>query len=443
MTGAKNSHSGATVLDRKIRLSVRRTLGWDTPAYTRYLRSMPVAERRLVLNRYGEVCAAMAGRYRQWSSNLMLEWDGSSDKSSYLAAYARKATPAPVQELAQHRLQYLDLLYARLPFHERKVYGELLSPGYLVSGAMPDIPAAYVLYKVQDLIQREQYEVSENVVWMQAMGLLPACANATDIVVGHVGKALGEGLEPAVENTDSLLARLMLNTVVNRFCLELAELSRLCGQAAREMTALVRHLRLVFGPFLPNVANLDQVRQVVTTAMAQPATANWRPFKGQALDHIMARACACADTDNLMAQSPEAAPFRWHYVLLTALGVAWSYCSNDKYDTRLVLDNHRTSDVISGRAPENAEAYPPGLMLYHQRQFKLLWRSGQMCVLDPEQVAQEHASDQYLRDALQAVVGRFKACTLKQWAELDVRLSTLLKGTGWDQQEPLVAQHSS
>jgi hypothetical protein len=443
MTGAKNSHSGATVLDRKIRLSVRRTLGWDTPVYTRYLRSMPVAERRLILNRYGEVCAAMAGRYPQWSSNLMLEWDGNGDKSSYLAAYARKATPVPVQTLAQHRLLYLDLLYARLPFHERKVYGQLLSPGYLASGAMPDIPAAYVLYKMQDLIQQEQYQVSENVMWMQAMRLLPACANATDIVVGRVGKALGEGFETALKNTDSLLARLMLNTVVNRFCLELAELSRLCGQAAEEMTALVRHLRLVFGPSLPSAANLEQVRQVVATAMAQPATANWRPFKGRALDHIMARAYSCADTDNLMAQSPEAEPFRWHCVLLTALAVAWSYCSNDSYDTRLVLDNHRTSDVISGRAPENAEEYPPGLMLYHRRQFKLLWHSGQMLVLDPDKLAQEHAGVQYLRDAMQAVVGRFKTYTLKQWAELDVKLSTLLKGSRWDQQEPLVAQPPS
>lgn len=35
-----------------------------------------------------------------------------------------------------------ELSYERLPFHEQKVYGQLLSPGYLASGAMPDIPAA-------------------------------------------------------------------------------------------------------------------------------------------------------------------------------------------------------------------------------------------------------------------------------------------------------------
>lgn len=443
MTGAKKHHYGATVLDKKIRLSVRRTLGWDAPVYTRYLRSMPVAERRLLLNRYGEICAVMAGRYPQWSSNLMLEWDGNGNKSSYLAAYAREATPAPVQELAQHRLQYLDLLYERLPFHEREVYGQLLSPGYLASGVMPDIQAAYVLYKMQDLIQLEQYQVSENVMWMQAMRLLPASANATDIVVGRIGKELGEGFEPAVENTDSLFARLMLNTAVNRSCLELAEMSRLCGQAAEEMTALVRHLRLVFGQFLPWVDNLDQVRQVVAVAMAQPATGDWRLFKGRALEHIISRAHACADTDNLMAQFPDAKPYQWRYVLLTVLAVAWSYCSNDTYDTRLVRDNHRISDVISGRATENAEAYPPGLTLYHQRQFKLLWHSEQMFLLDPDKLAQEHASVQYLRDAMQAAVGKFKAYTLKQWAELDVKLSALLKGSQWDQQEPLVEQRPS
>lgn len=71
---------------------------------------MPVSECRLVLNRYGEVCAPRAGRFPQWSSNLMREWDGDGDKGSYLAAYAGKATPARLQEVAQDRLQYLDLL---------------------------------------------------------------------------------------------------------------------------------------------------------------------------------------------------------------------------------------------------------------------------------------------------------------------------------------------
>lgn len=79
-------------------------------------------------------------------------------------------------------------------------------------------------------------------------------------------------------------------------------------------------------------------------------------------------------------------------------------------------------------------------MLYHQRQFKLLWHSDQMFLLDPDKLAHAHAEVQYLRDAMQAVASRFKTYTLKQWAELDVSLSMLLKGSGWDQQEPLVEQ---
>lgn len=443
MTGAKQPSPGGTVLDRKIRSSVRGTLGWDKDMYTRYLRSISVAERRLLLNTYGEVCAVMASEYPQWSSNLMIEWNGDQRKSNYLSAYSLKLTPEPVQELASNRLVYLDLLYERLSFQERQVYGQLLSPGYLVSGAMPDIKAAYVLYKMQDLMQLEQYQMGERVDRMKALHLCPEVANVTDLAMHRIKEMLGELIDAPTDNNDSLFARLMLNTTVNRFCLELAEQSRLCGQAAAEMTALVRHLKHVFGDALPQVKNAEQVRELLAYAMDKPSvTTSWRVFKGRALTNVLARAEACADTDKLIAQFPEVEPFRWHYVLLTGLAVAWSYCTNDIFDTRLVLDNHRISEVINGRSQEDVRKYPPGLMLYHRRQFKLLWHSEQMYTLDFEKIKQEHADTQYLRDSMRDIISKFKEFTLAQWAGLDVKLLTLLKGSDWDQQERLVEEYA-
>jgi hypothetical protein len=139
-----------------------------------------------------------------------------------------------------------------------------------------------------------------------------------------------------------------------------------------------------------------------------------------------------------MAQFPAAEPYRWRHVLLTCLAVAWSYCTIDAHDTRLVRDDHRVRDVINGRSQEDALTYPPNLMLYHRRQFNLLWSSGQMHILHAGMIEQKHAQSQYLRDTLQSYFCKFKGLTLKQWAKLDAELSHLLHGSGWDKQELLV-----
>ncbi|CAJ7293389.1 Uncharacterised protein [Burkholderia pseudomallei] len=443
MVGASNRPCSVPALDKKIRSSVRGTLGWDSAAYKRYLLSMPVHERRRLLNTYGEVCAVMAGRYTQWSSNLMLEWDGTWNKSNYLSAYTSQQAPAAVQELASHRLTYLDLLYAHLPADERNVYGELLSPGYLVDGSMPDIKAAYVLYKMEDVLRVEHYRVADEVIARQALALPSSReANVTDMTRQRVDEALGSLIDVPAENKDSLFARLMLNTAVNRSLLELAEHSRLDRLAAAGLVALVRHLQqLFFGGVLPRVSSLAEVRETVAAVMDLPVPGyKWRRFRGHALDKVLQRAEAVADTDQRMAQFPEAEPYRWHYALLTCLAVAWSYCAKEEHDTRLVKDNRRSHDVIDGRSQEDAETYSPNLRLYHQRQFKLLWFSGQIHSLDAKRVEQEHAQSQYLRDTRQTYLLKFKDLTLKQWAKLDAVLASLLRGSGWDQQALLVEE---
>ncbi|WP_459190560.1 hypothetical protein [Ralstonia pseudosolanacearum] len=434
MAAASNPLDIPPALDKKIRESVLGTLGWDKAAYRQYRLS-----NRPQLLDYGRVCAAMAQQYTQWSSNLMLEWHGTEDKSSYLSPYAQRQAPEGVQKLADCRLEYLEFLYQNLPQPERDVYGELLSHGYLINGCMPDIKAAYVLYKMQDVLQVTRYRVADQVAWTKDSRVM-SDVNLTDMTRQLVDKELGSLLELAAENDDSLFARLLLNTAVNRALLELAEHSRLDRQAAIGMVALVRHLLQLFpNRVLPRVRSVEEVRETVATVMDVPTPGlTWRRFRGRALDNVLQRAEAVADTDQKMMQYPEAEPYRWHYVLLTTLAVAWSYCTKERHDSRLVQDNHRTHDVIDGRSQEDTETYPPNLRLYHQRQFKLLWFSGQMHVLNAERVEQEHAMSQYLRDTLRAYFCKFKGLTLKQWAKLDMLLSDVLRGSGWDQQELLV-----
>jgi hypothetical protein len=58
--------------------------------------------------------------------------------------------------------------------------------------------------------------------------------------------------------------------------------------------------------------------------------------------------------------------------------------------------------------------------------------------LDPGRVVKRHADVQAERDLHQAYLGRFKHLTLWQWGKLDESLSSLLRGTRWDELAPLV-----
>ncbi len=439
MTVASSPLDTMPALDKKIRDSVKGTLGWDAAAFTQYSR-----QNRQTLIEYGRVCSAMARRYKHWSSNLSLEWHPDADKSNYLAAYAPEQVPEGVQELGRHRVAYQDFLYQHLPSHEQHVYGELLSPGYLTDGCMPDIKAAYVLYKMQDVLQLEHYRVGDvvdNVLDSRGFRHLrdAELMNVTDLTRKYLDNALGSLLEASADNTDSLFARLLLNTAVNRALLELAEHSRLDRQAEGGMMALVQHLQqLCFDEVLPPVHSLEDVSDTVATVLGLPAPGypNWRRFKGNALEKVMQRAVAIADADRTMAQHPEVEPYRWRYVLLAGLAVAWSYCTREQHDPRLLYG--RPHDVLDGRSLDDPQTYEPNLRLYHHRQLKLLWFSGQMLRLDAERAAQEHAKAQYLRDALHAYFYKFKGLTLKQWGLLDWSLSELLTGSDWDRVPPLV-----
>ncbi|MGF7131360.1 hypothetical protein P3T40_002842 [Paraburkholderia sp. EB58] len=424
MAGETTSEYGGTVLPRKIRSSLRGILGWD--AYKQYSRGLPGLERRLLFNQYSGVCAHMARWSTQWSTQLMIEWDGTWEKSNYLAAYERTQAPEKVRELADYRLQYLELLYNLLPKHESDVYGELLSPCFLSDGCMPDVKAVSVIYKLQDFLM---------------LSFAVGGSKEVTSVSRILDEALGTVMDAPSSNKDSLFARLMLNAAVNRCHLELSEQSRLDRQAKDGMVPLVLHLqRLFWGGVLPEVTSIEEVREKVISVMNLPAEgyANWRRFKGNSLDKVLERAHALADTDRMIAQSPESERYRWRYVLLTCLAVAWSYCTEEEFDTRLVGANRRDRQVIGGRSKEDAHTYPPNLTLYHRRQFKLLWIFAHMPRLDPGRVVKRHADVQAERDLHQAYLGRFKHLTLWQWGKLDESLSSLLRGTRWDELAPLV-----
>lgn len=440
MAHAASEITAGTVLDRKIRTSIRGIMDWKPGEFTAFLRSMPASERRQIRNSYGQVCAQMQDKYGQWSTNLMLEWNGTLNKSNFLAAYSQQEAPAELQDIAERRLFFLDSLYERVPLKENKIFGELLSPAYLITGSMPDIKAAYVLYKLQDVFQMQQYyyqDLHERTVFMgvqhpDSLSLAPALCRHT------VEQFIKQAISKAGPSNDSLFSRLLLNTCANRFCLEITEQVRLAKKARDNMKQLVEHLRGVFGHCLPDAKHEDEIEALVLKAMATPGTSGWRPFKGHAIKQVLTRARALAEPDEVFNASRVMRPYRWHYRLLTSLAVAWSYCTGDKHDSRLIGEEHRIRDVINGRAKEAVQSYAPSLRLYHSRQFKLLWNSGQMHELEPRRIDKEHGETQFLRDSLITFACMMKKATLEQWALLDAALTTELQGSRWDAQPNMV-----
>jgi len=433
--------SEENVSAKRIRKSVCGVLGWDETAYTNFRLNMPPLQCHDLLINYGAICAEMAQQYKQWSSNLMIEWDGDEDKSNYVAPYPQKQAPNGVQTIAQYRFNYLDYLYNYLSRREQDVYGEILSPGYLVDGCMPDIKAVYTIYKLQDILKYQQLRV-QDLIQANIIARSPNVLDVKtpDLIRRLVDEELGSLLQTPTENKDSLFARLLLNTTANRSLLELAEHERLDQQAKTGMIALVRHLRQQYlNGKLPRMHNLQHVRETVATVMDSPPPGyNWRRFKGNALNNVLQRAGAIADTDTKIALSPRAEAYRWDYVLLTTLAVAWSYCTKEQHDSRVVRDNHRICDVIDGRSREDVKIHSPNLRFYHERQFHLLWFSEQMHTLDEDRLEQQYAKSHRLRQIFQHYICKLKLLSLDQWTQLDIALSSLLRGTSWDTLEPLV-----
>ena len=429
--------SDAVAAPRAVRSSVRGILGWTAQDYTAYVRGLSPAQNRS-LNRYAGICAHMVEAYRQWASNLMLEWDGTARKSSYIAPYPLDASPEPAQELSRHRLTYLEKVYEQLPKTESAVYGQLLSPGYLISGSMPDIKAAYLLYRFKDVFELAHTGLLQD-PRVEALAFMDFTGKrVTDFARILLDKMLSPIVRDARSNADSLFARLLLNSAVNRCLLESAEFARLQDEAALQMKALVAHLRLEFGQQLPSISDDGELIDVLRKAMSKPARAQWRPFKGDALTNIAARALAFASQDRWMAEHRTEDSDIRKYLLLAALAMAWSYCTKEEFDSRVAGANHRFRQVFNGVELEDPSDCPPALLRYHLTQFQLLWWSGQAQFLDVETLDVVHSARHYRRNLLNRYFACFKKFTLAQWAQTEAVLVPLLEHTGWSGAERLV-----
>jgi hypothetical protein len=438
----KRFYQGKLAETRSARNSVKSILGWDAARYSIYFKNLGRQERTKSLDNYRHICANMQHEYGQWASNLMLEWGSVKEKSNLQSAYSEGMVPLQVKTLAELRMKYLELVFECLPKSEKEAFGEFLSPTYLQTGALPDIGGAYTLYKFQDLygLAVDQFEEYARAVPMnrrlEAARLVPFLSGVQ--IENFLNKTIGE----EGGNQDSLFARLMLNTSVNRCLLEGAEYERLNTKASELLKGLLSQLAMEFGERLPEVFDEDSIRSVVARAMSKPATENWRPFKGNALSRVIERAKIVAKIDPALRLPKDDVEVCPSALLLGALAVAWSYCTYDKHDTRIIGVTHREHQVINGRDPEIPDDYSPSLRAYHRRQFWLLWNSFQIEKLSLENLRSAHIQTMSQNFLFGNLISKLKTRSVSDWVRLDVALSEELKGSGWDALPPFVSNQS-
>jgi hypothetical protein len=424
-----NPSSGMPVEPKRIRATLRSIMGWTTGDYARHMGAIPLTERQSFLEGYGDICAVMRDEYGQWASNLLLQANTIGDKSNLLAAYALDTAPEQVQQLSCLRLLFLEQVYDKLSKEEKADYGWLLHPGYLNSGCMPDIQAAQVMYLLH-------FKNIANHMDLQTTHPILAQINSIKPIPGFVENPPPDYLaDMAYRNTmallynaksrvpgsqtDSLYAKVLLNTSINRFLSEETEQLRLKQQAAAGLRTLVKQLQSIYGDELgfplDDQGIEDAVRNLLNAQGEFPAVSP----TAEEVALVMRRAEVVADLNSIKYANPDALDYQTTYKFLAALCIAWSLCTREKHDNRIVGIKHRKHHVIGGSASEFGGKPRPSIMSYHRAQTSLMWTSRQLRKLSVESL------DRYLGTRIQTnewwkghILPELRIFTLAQWAEL-------------------------
>lgn len=426
----KNSPgSGMPVEPKRIRATLRSIMGWTLADYSQHMGALRLTERQSFLQGYGDICAVMRDEYGQWATNLLLQADATEDKSNLLAAYEPDTAPVQVRLLGEWRLLFLQQLYDKLPAEEKNQYGWLLNPGYLNRGCMPDTQAAQVMYLLHAENIMKHINLQSTHPVLALMNIVMPIPGFTEnppprYLLDMACRSTMELLSTAKSNTpssqtDSLYAKILLNTSINRFLSEQAELLRLKQQAATGLRPLVKQLQSMYGEGLGFPLD-DQgievaVRQLLSTPGEFPAVS---PTVAE-VALVMRRADAVADLNSIKYGNLDALNYQTTYKFLAALCIAWSLRTREMHDNRLVGAKHRKRHIIGGLASELGGKPLPSIMSYHRIQTSLMWTSAQLRMLSVESL------DLYLDNHILAnewwekhILTELRTFTLAQWAEL-------------------------
>lgn len=380
---------------RRVVHSIKRILDMDDQSFSLFVNRLNTEEKARYdkeLADYQVVCTRMAGRYQQWSSQLLLEAPQIGEAvplhkhSSLIAGYTNRVASKKVRKLAKLREQYLKGLRSCLRPDEIEQFDTMLQVELPQGGFMPDIAGVQLIYRIDDLYQLAEkakafqissqsktkaFQISIQSYAGAPVKLLVELEKIASEAAFHEANEILTDLAPdtAQFSEDSLAAKLMLAVALNRAELEDLEYLRFEALATPSLIEMIRALsrrgimRLPvhmndqdFGKWLVDYFGGDSLRS---------DNGIWRPLKNLLVDRFFLRAQKVVDQavklDPLNPIEDTNAARK-----VCFLAIAWSYCTKEPLDPR--IPSQKPIDLVSGRPESENTNLLPAVMAYHCRQ---------------------------------------------------------------------------
>lgn len=425
--------------------SIQEILGLDKQAYQDCLDGMTPEERSThdeEVGQYMKLCTIMYGEHKQWSSQLLLGAPENAvarsvNQSSMISGlgailldelkkpsgravpqHLRKAGEK-IEKLATAKRRFLDELYKQLRSDEQEIYGDLLKSCNPLLCAMPDL-ALYETFGRVDLawrfrsglMIRPQPSVPES-------GLQSVIARLHKLVSELSSQALSPILARSItQKKDSLAAKIMLATLVNRSHWEFLELERFEEIATQSLLRLVISLKHSGHEKIPATETRENFKLWLVNTFcvdSYPDEEAWRGLKPKHIERFYKQAnwiLRWEKLDFVKHQDTEQALLN-----LCVLGMTWSYCTHEKHDVR--VPDVKDYDLVSGRDVERGELVPLTRIMYQQRQLNILARSQQHFALSERKLEIQSACSKIGRqERMDYIRSNLKNTSLAQWRGL-------------------------
>lgn len=425
--------------------SIKEILGLTDETYQAWLNSMTENERAThdaEVERYMVTCTIMSAEYVQWSSQLLLAApEGMESEHKYQSSLVApmgavllnalemnpgKAVPQhlrgaaiQIKRLVDAKQRFLTELHKNLREDEKANYGGLLQICDPLLCAMPDLKLYETFYRLNlawdlraKLLVRPQDGVPEHKI---DEAVAKAYRRTTELSSIALQRELKSAATP---EKDSLAARLMLASMVNRSHWELLEFERMEQIATQSLSKLVRGLQRKGNRLVPAYLEKEAFKEWLIKQFSQddfPGEAEWRALKPQHLERFYTQAGWVLQWEKLDFVEHE----EKKEVLLNmcALHLAWSYCTVEKHDLR--VPDIKDLDLVNGREIESGEQVPLTRIMYQQRQLNTMLRSHQHYALSPHKLETYTKSNRDgRRQNMHYIRSNLHSLSLDQWKSL-------------------------
>lgn len=425
--------------DRAVQ-SVLEILGLDKQAYQDWLESMTLEDRSQhdeEVGRYMELCTIMYAIHPQWSNQLLIaapEVTPDKDQSSYVGPMGKflqgaikdgkplaqhlRAAAEQISDLNDARRRFLVELFDQLRPDERRDYGSLLVHSEAMMSALPNIKLGETVEHL-DLCWKFRYEDIN-----ELLKHVPVFDGRTEAKWRHqrVTAKSKEAVQLVLQNVeaskDSLAAKLMLASMLNRYHWEFLELERYEEIAVPSLLRLIDGLKASGADRVPADLNEVDFRAWLMDCFSGSSFGDekdWRSLKTIHLDRAYDQAKWIMQWEKIDFIKHEVSESTLQNMCV--LNIVWSYCTREKHDIRIA--DIKDYDLVNMREIQSGEQVPLTRIKYQQRQLNTMLRSLQHQALDAEKVSIQTDSNKDLRThRMQFIRSNFKGTSLSEWKAL-------------------------